>query len=480
MKNKHSPGGYLTVFLTAILALIVSFCLALIEGVRSNAIRLETEIAFETALDAIFSEYHKELFEQYNLFAIDSSYKSDEAGIWKTENRLSDYLQRNLSYQGPRLGFGTKDFLSARVGQLEITGGVCLTDKDGQVFQKCAATALLSEYGVGLIKDVSQWVSVIKEEGLEETMVEEKRKQINLAIDSFSEKKMKENPNADPIESPVKETESFLASGILSMVVQNPSQLSKKGINNAGLLEKRYEKGNVNQGNMQGDISLSVTEKTAFREYLFRYFSRYRKPLKDTVLDYEIEYLIHGGDSDMENLNGVMLRIYGIREGANASYLFSDTTKCNEVGAVATVIATVMGAPELSEAFKTAILLAWASVESVYDVKQLMNGRRVPLLKNSSNWHSDIGSVIGSLFQFGESNVTEGLAYEDYLRIFLAGKEADTLSLRAMNLMEANIRMTPGNSAFRMDSCYVNLQAEATVESAFGYINSIIRNRKYE
>jgi len=480
MRKAHLLDGYLTVFLTGILALIISFSLALIEGVRANGIRLETEIAFDTALDAAFFEYHKELFRQYSIFAIDASYKSEEAGLWKIEKRISDYLQRNLSYEGSPLGFRNRDFLAMTLSELEISGGVCLSDQEGKVFQKAAANALLSDYGAGIVEDVTDWVSVIEEQGLEESQIEEKRNQVHATIDSFNQSKLQQKKNSTPIESPVKETESRLAAGILNLVVDHPEKLSRKGMKQTGLFEDRYAKGEINQGNLEGSLEITTTENLAFREYLYRYFTRYGSEKSGAVLDYEVEYLIHGADSDLSNLNGVMLRIYGIREGANYAYLCSDSVKCNEVLALATVLATVMGAPELSGAFQASILLAWASVESVYDVKRLMNGKRVPLLKSSQSWHTDVDGIISGLFQSNEDTYSDGLLYQDYLHIFLATKDRKELSLRAMNLIEANIRMTGGNEAFRMDGCYTELQVGAYVESKFGYVNSIVRIKQYE
>ena len=50
--KKKGLDAYLTIFFTLLLMVFVALSLMLIEGVRSNAMRLELEIAFDTALDS--------------------------------------------------------------------------------------------------------------------------------------------------------------------------------------------------------------------------------------------------------------------------------------------------------------------------------------------------------------------------------------------------------------------------------------------
>ena len=87
VKQKHKRG-YLTIYISLTLTIMLSLCLTLIEGARQNTIRLETECVMDIALNSILAEYHRELFAQYNLFYIDSSYGSDYPSYYNTEARL--------------------------------------------------------------------------------------------------------------------------------------------------------------------------------------------------------------------------------------------------------------------------------------------------------------------------------------------------------------------------------------------------------
>ena len=82
---RKQENAYLTVYLALCITLILSLCLTLIEGARRNGARLETEIAAEIGLQSVLAEYHRELFNQYNLFAVDSSYGTNLPGKINTE-----------------------------------------------------------------------------------------------------------------------------------------------------------------------------------------------------------------------------------------------------------------------------------------------------------------------------------------------------------------------------------------------------------
>ena len=68
-------------------------------------------------------------------------------------------------------------------------------------------------------------------------------------------------------------------------------------------------------------------------------------------------------------------------------YLMSDETKKNEIRIAAAALCALILQPGLAPLMEGAILLAWAYAESIYDVKSLLSGGRIPLLKDSGSWH---------------------------------------------------------------------------------------------
>ena len=56
----------------------------------------------------------------------------------------------------------------------------------------------------------------------------------------------------------------------------------------------------------------------------------------------------------------------------------------------------------------------------------------------------------------------------------------DKVTLRAMDMVEADIRLTSGNQFFRLDGCVAKFHASVRIESGFGYEFDIIRHKGYE
>ena len=207
------------------------------------------------------------------------------------------------------------------------------------------------------------------------------------------------------------------------------------------------------------------------------YMGSYLHPKEEGALSYQIEYLLIGKDRDSENLKGVVNTLCAVREAANVCYLYSDASKCAEAEAVATALATTLGVPEISPLLKTSLLLGWAYAESLYDVRCLLEGEKIPLLKNSNSWHYSLQGALQ--MEEGEKTEQAGLSYEDYLRIMLMLEKKDILTDRAMNMVEADIRMTPGNRAFRLDACYDYVEIEVEIKSKYGYDAKLVRQKGY-
>ena len=78
-----------------------------------------------------------------------------------------------------------------------------------------------------------------------------------------------------------------------------------------------------------------------------------------------------------------------------------------------------------------------------------------------------------------ELETVQGMAYEDYLRVFLLLCEEKNVSYRAMSMVEQDIRNTPGNRDFRLDACLVEIRMNVKVKSKYGYTFEIERQKSY-
>ena len=167
--KREKQNGYLTVYLALVLAVMLSLYLALIEGVRSNAIRLEAECVTDIGLNSVMAEYHRELLNRYNFFAVDSSYGTARAGSSNVEQHLQHYMNRNFSMEDVFLsGLLYKDFIALEAGDTEVTSVSILTDGKGEVFRKRAVEAVKDDVGITTLENLRNWLDVVKSNGLDE------------------------------------------------------------------------------------------------------------------------------------------------------------------------------------------------------------------------------------------------------------------------------------------------------------------------
>lgn len=482
-------NAYLTVYLTLCLVVILSLFLALIDGARRNGARLEAEIVTDIGLQSIMAEYHRELMKQYNLFAIDVSYGTALCSKTNTEDHLKKYLTKNLSVDDILLSDVLyRDFFGLRLEQAEINKASILTDGGGAVFRRCAVEAVKADLGIGLLEELQGWMQTVEVNGLEEGKEEKQKQEYDEQIDGWvsaydgMEVEIEEGQwETVELQNPTDGLEAKKRLGILKLVTEDEAGLSGNALNLENLIQSRMGRGQVNQGNIEYELqsgTADLLEKFAFQEYLLRYMGRYGQEHEEDALRYQIEYLIAGKGSDIENLRSVANRLCALREAANAMYLLSDKGKMAEIKAAAGLVCTLVLLPELTPLLEGAILLAWAYAESVYDVKTLFSGGKVPLLKSKESWHYSLMAALhGDLNDRAQEG--SGLGYQDYLRIFMTAADVDILTARAMDMVEADIRKTQGNSAFRLDGCYETVEACVRIGSSYGYQYELTRRKSY-
>lgn len=471
-QTQKKENAYLTVYLLLSLTVLLSLCLLLIEGVRRNGAALEACCAADVGMQSIMAEYHRELLEQYNLFAIDCSYGTSSCRKRNTEGHLYQYLDKNLQAGG-------RDFFSLRVSGAELTGVSILTDEGGAVFRSCAVQAMRDEVGLELLEQLQEWMETVRINGLEEADVESEKASVDREIEEYEG----EAEDAGKVENPTGQLNALRSQGILKLVLEEEQSLSQRTLLVEGLAGSRLKQGKVSVGNLteteEKNAATQLWERFLFQEYLLHYLGNYREGKPEGALEYQLEYLLAGRDADAENLRSVAGRLCALREAANVIYLFSDEEKSSMVEGVASLICTALQVPELTPVLKTSIILGWAYAESVHDVRQLLAGGKIPLLKDEASWYLSLENALNGDFG-GEQQENAGLSYEDYLRIFLMLTDLDTLTTRAMDMVEADIRLTPGNECFRLDGCYSRVEARMNVSSERGYAFEMIRTGSYQ
>ena len=225
-----------------------------------------------------------------------------------------------------------------------------------------------------------------------------------------------------------------------------------------------------------------AADKLFLQTYVMNKLGTYRVPGNPGALDYQVEYILGGRGSDRENLKKTVNRILLLREAANAAYLYTDPEKRAQSGALATSLCTALLIPEGAFVVEKLLLLGWAYGESLLDVRQLMAGGKVPLVKTGADWKLELSHIgqIFTLLQNGQTENTSGLDYNDYLQILLFTTSRHSLAFRCMDMIEQNIRLKPGKENFRIDSCMEGLEMETSFLSPSGKRWTAVRSYGYD
>ncbi len=513
---KSGSGGYLTVYMTMTLAVLLSLCMTMIEGARRSAMRMEAELITDTAMRSTFAEYHRELMRQYNIFAIDSSYGQMVSGVEQTSGHFREYMEKNYSCDVAMPWLNYRDLIGAYPENAQVDRVTYLTDNAGRVFRDCAIEAVKDDLGITAAEELLDWamssevisadsMDVSSEMNAEASSVsgaasserdrreseragqEEEYRQECLAAEEAGEE-MPEEPDLtelpDEYHSPVSSVAETANTGILGLLLDDTENLSRRQLNTDAVISGRMQAGNVNAGLLEYEpederVYEQALDKALFVEYLMRYMGRYGDTDEDDAMWYQIEYVIAGGSCDAENLNSVAMRIMGIRAGLDMIYLESDQSKKAEAQILAAAICAACMIEWMAPVLTHVILLAWALIEARYDTATILSGGKIPLMKNSATWHCDLDSALSGAWSGCGDDSGSGLSYRDYLRLFLYLADTDEITKRAMDIIESDIRLSGGNAGFRMDACIEAAECSAVICSSFGSRISIKRRFKY-
>ncbi len=241
--------------------------------------------------------------------------------------------------------------------------------------------------------------------------------------------------------------------GVLSLVIKDTSKLSTASVNTSSL---------PSQTSMSKSLeSSSLYDKAAVGVYSNIYFGNYVNEKKKNALKYGLEYLVAGKDSDKSNLSSVVKRLVAIRHLPNYACILKDAAKKAEIETIAMSIAAVTGLPFLEPVAKAILTEAWVLAESVNDVKILLAGEKLSLVKTEANWKTSLRNLFGGNTKGDDS----GFKYEIYLGLLLTITDRDDVVYRTMDLIQMNICKNY-NKEFRMNKGLMSFKSDITYDIA--------------
>ena len=135
------------------------------------------------------------------------------------------------------------------------------------------------------------------------------------------------------------------------------------------------------------------------------------------------------------------------------------------------VIAGLTGNDSLIQAVKHLILIGWAYVESIAEVRQLLGGYELAVVKGEDQWQVPLSAVLRFLGNPGSYDAQtaeqSGLDYEDYLRMLLTVVPAKTLAMRSLDVIEGELRMMEGCEQIHLDHCVERMTAQVWMDGIY-------------
>ncbi len=463
--------GTITVFLSLSLTIILSLIGAVIESARYSALRMRTEMIMEMGLMSIFAEYNRELLKEYDLLFIDTTYGTGKADIAATEDHLKNYIRYNGRPAKGILSFGLDEMMALNVEKAELSLYSYASDQGGREFKRQAIHAVKNRYGMGIVDELKKNTKDYKSSGIKDYDVDKKR--------AATEKKLKD-VDLKVEKCPIGEVYDERP-GIIETLVSGGVNVSDKKLNLKNTASYRDLRQGAGVVRPDSDPD-SVVNDLLFDAYLKWKMSSYVNNLSHDSCAYELEYILNGKNTDRANLRDTIFKLFVIREAADTMAVFKDEGKKAQCELLGMIIATILLNPELEEPLKDMLLFAWGFAESVVDVKTLMAGGKVPLMKEGKDFRIGLVAELPLFLAIpGEKNTKKpGMDYGDYCLMLLAVENKSKKVMRAMDVIEMNMRTKEGNKGFRMDGCIDYAEADVTLRAKKGYTFTIRRDYSYE
>lgn len=473
-KVREEEKGSSTIFFALTLLLVAALIFTMLEGVHITGQQAMASLDSKSVTESLLAEYNVPLMERYHLFLLDGGDGKGQFSLVSLTQSAKARMEENLTEEA-MLSKQIYDMFPTKLTAGKITGYQLVSDQQGEVFYRLVTDYMkhnLTKEAADSIYQKMKDASAAKDQagdldtkredamtGLKEASRDQEQKAEHAGGMGSPKKAQNETDTVEDTkrqkENPITYVKDWKNTGILKLIEADTSAMSDAKLDLPETLSKRDK----NQGTQRIQKKDDWYGRILFQEYLMKYFGCYVNAKEETCLRYELEYLIEGKAADKENLSGIATKLLAIREAANFVYLQTDTAKKSEALTLATLIAGASANPLLVKALQEGILAAWAFAESVSDVRTIFAGKRIPLIKTAKDWSMDVkGLAADQKFEEARED-THGLSYEDYLRILLYLGSRNKQCMRAMDLIEQNLRQFTEEKQLCMDHMLTGLSA---------------------
>lgn len=464
--------GSISIFVSLLLLGMISSVFLLIDGTRIVCGNTKIKQSIVGANEHILANYHRELKERYHLFLLDPAFVA-ETGI--TEE-IQSYFEKSICNSEK-----TKNLYPFQIQTISIVREVYPDEE-----KLAPVKHQIREYMK--YQSLSDWtdelvgkMTILSDKDRQEEEIKELLDQQQEDVDSYEEEKRLEegmeeedevpefadDTEKDLVEAPTEDPRETVMEaarrGILRVVLPEGKSISSRKITALSLPseelkamsgEEKLERvidfsglGEIKNMFAKSNIDFAmgnVSTEAMTIAYIMDSFSNFSKKIDGaTKLNYEVEYIINGGKTDKENLESMAKKILLFRFGTNFAYALNDASLNAQALSAATAIVGIFGIPPLITAVKTMVLAAASYAEAILDVRSLLDGNKISILKNPANWMISIENIGKLLDSRAETTHDEnGISYEDFLKIFLlAQPNKENKYAKILDLMQENIKI---------------------------------------
>ncbi len=228
---------------------------------------------------------------------------------------------------------------------------------------------------------------------------------------------------------------------------------------------------------MVSDGFESLGSKLLSSMYMRRQFKSFknRSAEGDTVLDYELEYILSGFETDKANLSAAATKIMLLRLAICTVYTLTQKDLKAQAQTLAISIMGFTGLPFLITIVKYLILFLWAAAQAVIETAAIMRGKKVPVIPNSESFCLTLAELplFATLVDEKADNFAESqlyLDYDDYLLVLTLLQSEKTTAARAMDIIQENIRYKY-NDDFLINNAVTSFSCTATFMAPYKYTN---------
>lgn len=450
--NLYKMRGEITVFLTLLFGIMSAFTLTVIESAEDQAFRIEVERNMLISLHSCFSEYNRFLFEEYEILAIDSSYRSETGDVDNVRKHLQEYAERNYWDEYVE-ALGTK-ILKGTVKEVTMGKYELLSDKGGEPLLDQINEVISDNQGDFDKSTTEKLKSAMNQRGNNDFMC------------GFAEALTLAECETD---SPAEKIYEMAISGnILERIMDK--DYSYKSVPTDRPSNRTLKKGSyLRQGAVDED------DEYCLNSYIVAYFSNCTKPMEDHNLVAETEYIISGKTRENDGISECAEWIMAQREIKNFEAMKNNEFVLAETERLADEItSTFRGNPYY---VRLSLIYAWAYVESLIDVCNLYLGGDVDIYNGCESPKVSVDELL-EYEKYIHVYFGDGVDYMSFLMGMLMNTDNKSKLYRCMDIIETNINLydSPG---FKVDesvtffSAYMSIignnKREYEIEREFGY-----------